>query len=82
MFINESKIIKRKFGNVAGNPNTKEFVRLRNFKSGFFGEVLSIKFFLLNIKIMLSYQELKFTFRYEQLLRKIKILLEIKALKE
>lgn len=71
-----------KFGKVAGNPNTKEFIRLKNFTAGIFREVVSIKFHLLNIKKMLSYKEFNFTFLYEHLLRKSQILLGIKVLKE
>lgn len=39
-----------KFGQFMGNPNMKEIVREGNFKPTFFGEVLSIKKSLLNIK--------------------------------
>ncbi|NJW53795.1 hypothetical protein [Salinimicrobium oceani] len=82
MFIKAGEKIKRKFGNVPGISNTKETARYENFSSPFFWEVLSNKKQVLNIKKMLSCQERAFTFRYEQLLRKSKILLEIRALKQ
>jgi hypothetical protein len=44
-----------KFGLFAGNPNTKEFMRQKNFKPEISREVVSIKFPLLNIKKLLSY---------------------------
>jgi hypothetical protein len=82
LFINAAEKIKRKFGKVSEISNTKETTRYENFNSTFFGEVLSSKKQVLNIKKMLSCQEQAFTFRYEQLLRKSKILLEISALKQ
>lgn len=80
LFIIEGEKSKRKFGYLLGKRNMKESSTIKNFKSVFLREVLSTNFSVLNINLLLSYQDFLFTFYYEHLLRKTKLSVEIRGL--